>query len=390
MSAKVIDEFLMYYAVQKEGLTKKMDRELARFSHLYLGPLQERHINLFKAEYIVSRIFLKNGLIKKYLNHVAVKALPKDQYEYLQQQSLHSWKFSFAYILSNPADEFYMMMDVFTGEEYLLYSPSMKLTLKETAPHLWFNLIGFNGSCWQTFGIVLSLRSFDEDDIFFFATEVNPSIEDEDDLVREIEENPFPFFMLIYASNQPLVVNKGDELVNVCATDKLGSFDLQPFSKAFDAEWNEDVFQLKLRGWAAFPHCAVAYVDEKNKFIFRSALTDKGFDELTAALEKAGLPLPPDSDIRVSLSMVAAAGKILNRDIEINPYELLFTGNDDESEKDESLPDGHNLFLNLIIPYINENRLPDLKTLADQAGIDIETANELWNIVSEHKKERGL
>jgi len=37
-----------------------------------------------------------------------------------------------------------------------------------------------------------------------------------------------------------------------------------------------------------------------------------------------------------------------------------------------------NAFLNLLIPYINEGINPDLETLADEAGIEFETAEELY------------
>jgi hypothetical protein len=51
----------------------------------------------------------------------------------------------------------------------------------------------FNGACWQTFGPVVPFRSFQPDDIFFFATELNLFIETEEDLMADVEENPFPY-----------------------------------------------------------------------------------------------------------------------------------------------------------------------------------------------------
>lgn len=44
------------------------------------------------------------------------------------------------------------MVDVFTSEEYLLYSPGMSPTRSEMSTILWFNLLSFNGQCWQSHG----------------------------------------------------------------------------------------------------------------------------------------------------------------------------------------------------------------------------------------------
>ena len=247
ISEKVIDNFLMHYAFTKERLETKMKADFSKYRHLDFGEVHSSFINFCKAEYIVSKIFLKNGLIKKYLNHSAIKQLTKEEYAFLELQSQHPWKFSFAIVLDNPADCFYEMEDVFSGESYLLYSPSMKSTLKNSNPLLWFNLIGYNGLCWQTFGLVNSFRSFDVDDIFFFATELKPSISNEDELVEEVETNPVPFFMLSIGADKPQIFHKEYAICHHQATDSLPAFSLESFKDKFIVAWNEDVFQLKLK-----------------------------------------------------------------------------------------------------------------------------------------------
>jgi hypothetical protein len=64
----------------------------------------------------------------------------------------HPWRFSFSVIVRNPAPVFFVMMDVFTVEEYLLYSPGIqdRIEGEEGMTCLYFNLISFNGYCWQT------------------------------------------------------------------------------------------------------------------------------------------------------------------------------------------------------------------------------------------------
>jgi hypothetical protein len=384
MSERVIDHFLMYYAADREGFEKIMNHEFSKYRHLDFGQVQESFINLSKAEYIVSRIFLKNGLIKKYLNHVAIKQLSPDEFHFLQRQSMQPWRFSFAVILNNPADCFYEMQDVFTQEQYLLYSPSIKIQTQTKNPLLWFNLIGFNGQCWQTFGVVSSFMSFDEDDIFFFATELNSCISNEEDLINEVEKNPIPFFMLTIGSEIPRVFHKGHAFEYNTATDELPLFSSDQFKNKFQIEWNEGVYKLTLKNWGEFPHYATAYVDEKKNLLFRIAFTDRGFYELSKSFDACGLNLSENADLHLSLTMHSTAKNILKKDIPINPYESLFSASasDDEGADRSAGLERHNYFICLAIPYVNEGKQPDLIELANEAGIQPDEAKKLWDILT--------
>src|SRR5580704_12807532 len=91
LSTIVVDDFLMYYAAQREGLEREMDQRLARFRKV-TREFQPSWINLLKAQYIGHRIFKKDGFIKKYLTHAAVKALPAEQRRYLENQSTVPWR----------------------------------------------------------------------------------------------------------------------------------------------------------------------------------------------------------------------------------------------------------------------------------------------------------
>ncbi|WP_431213855.1 hypothetical protein ACQ86N_02850 [Puia sp. P3] len=74
LSRTVIDEFLMYYAAQREGLEKEMDQILSPFRQV-TNTFQPGLLGMIKAQYIGQRIFKTDGFIKKYLNHATVKAL---------------------------------------------------------------------------------------------------------------------------------------------------------------------------------------------------------------------------------------------------------------------------------------------------------------------------
>ncbi|MEO6000624.1 MAG: hypothetical protein ABIN89_27500 [Chitinophagaceae bacterium] len=192
----------------------EFESRISRFRDAENGMPSEWH-EMVKTQYIANRIFKQDGLIHKYLNHAAIKDINAEQRNYLELMAANPWKFSFSEITANPADDFYDMGDIFTEETYLLFSPYVDQVLSERSVLTWFNLIGFNGSCWQTFGPLTGFQSFCADDIFFYATELNRSIESEDDLIEDVESIPIPYMMLMTGSTFPLVRHEEHEVVQV-------------------------------------------------------------------------------------------------------------------------------------------------------------------------------
>ena len=105
-----------------------------------------------KAQYIAHKIFRKDGLIKSFLNHTALKKLDTRERKYLENQAEYPLKFSFSLIINRPAENFFIMEEAFSDQEFLLYSPGVSKTLEDQAVTLWLSLIGYNGDCWQSFG----------------------------------------------------------------------------------------------------------------------------------------------------------------------------------------------------------------------------------------------
>jgi hypothetical protein len=258
----------------------------------------------------------------------------------------------------------------------------MTKTLETSNPILWFFLVGFNGECCQSFGLLSSFRNFDVDDIFFFATELDSYISNDQELIDSVEKNPIPFFMLVVGSEIPSIQNNGNLLIHCTSSDELDRFDLDPFKKKFTIAWNEDVFQLKLKNWDEFPHFAIAYYDENKKLFFRSATTKAGFEALTNAINQLGFTFNEEADVCVSFTMLSTIDEVLKKEIDINPYESHFlNSNSEESEADETALEGYNEFLKLAIPFINERKKPNLVSMAKQSGIDYEIAKKLWAIL---------
>ncbi|MEX0883862.1 MAG: hypothetical protein WDZ72_10355 [Cyclobacteriaceae bacterium] len=371
---KILDEFLLYYAAEKDKLGKEIDRRLGTYRHI-TQQIDKSWFNMLKTQYIIHRVLKEGGLVHKYLKHVALQNLPPAHRSWLEQQAASPWRFSFAVVTDHPAEDFYEMEDVYTGEPYLVYSPGMSNTLKDGHRELWFNLIGFNGVCWQTYGPLAGYQSFGPDDIFFFATELNPSIEDDDDLIADVEKNPVPYMMLFLGSNQPLTVHEAHPLVIVLSDLEGVSLDTKLLEKDFNHDFVNGVHKLSLKGWELQPHFSVAYYDEKDNILQVTALTEMGYLKLVEVLNDYGMDLDDVPDIHVKPSMLNTTEEILKRKIELMPYELLFEPKQDP-ESDAEL-EKINQLMALALPDINAGKKPDIDGLAKKVGVDIDTAKEI-------------
>ncbi|OQP57946.1 hypothetical protein A3860_39655 [Niastella vici] len=374
ISASLIDDFLVYYAARQDKVEREFETRISRFRDIE-KEMPSDWKGLIKAQYIGHRIFKDGGLIHKYLNSAAIKARNAEEQEHLRTMAAYPWRFSFSEIRANPASDFYEMEDVFTGEVFLLYSPSITRTLSDQPVLLWFNLIGYNGSCWQTYGPVISFQSFSSDDIFFYATELNPAIESDADLMADVDDNPVRYMVLACGSNYPLVVQHDNEVVQVTGEGRSVKFDVQLLRKDFRVEYAEGVFKLSHEVWSEPPHFAEAFYEEASGKVLLFALTDRGYRELSTLLVAHGMEIPNEPDIRLHIPMGIVVKKALKKSPVLNPYSQLFeTRTSPESQAQMSKL---NRFLALALPYINSGRQPDIAVLAKEAGIDPELAGEL-------------
>lgn len=374
VSASVIDEFLINYAAQRNNLEYRMNQAFALYKHVN-RKFPKELVNRLKSQYLAHNIFREGGLLKSYMKHPALLSLETDKRSYLELQAEHPWTFSFSTIKSNPADSFYIMNDVFSDHEYLLHSPGMKDTLKEREVALWFNLISFNGECWQSYGPIGAFSSFESDDIFFFATELNLAIDSYEELLANLEQNPVPYMMLLSGADSPFILSKGERLVNCVAEYDLESPDTSELSHSFKEEYNREVYRLALKDWSGPPHFAETYFDENKKIILLSAMTESGFRALVLELNKYGYEFSVDPFLRVNFSMYVIANDILKRKTSLNEYEGFFSK--ELSKAEQGNYDKLNLLLKLLTPYINEGRAPDIEELAEKADVDVETARDL-------------
>lgn len=387
LMARLVDKFLIYHAAAHDNLEKVMQRDFSRYSRA-AAMLPADWDSRAKAQYLAHRVFREDGLIRKFLYHSALKKLTSDEMKYLEFQADNPWRFSFSTITANPAEDFYLMGDVFRGENFLLYSPSVTETLKTQRVALWLSLVLFNGSCWQTYGPVNHFSGFEPDDIYFFATEVNGDIESDLDLIAEVETNPVPFMHLITGSSLPMLTSNKYRMLRVMAEHIIPNLDTRILAGQFKSAYSNGVYRLTLKRWGTHPHFAEAWYDENIDRLLLTAMTDRGFAELTKAFAECGLELDVEPDVRVHQTMLKVASDILGREIDLPDYSHLFQ-KDISPEKQKDL-DNLNMLLNLAMPDINAGKEPDYRSIATKAGVDPERAKEiLRQVIEQINKMKG-
>ena len=378
ISERVVDDFLINYTAGHQGMEKKMDQRFAHYRHVTKA-LGNQALNLLKAQYLAHRLFRQGGLLGKFLQHPALRFIRGEDREYLLQQQKLPWRFSFHKIEDNPADDFFHILDVLTGEKYLLYSPRMSEILETDKPTLWFNLIGFNGYCWQTFGPVVSYRSFGKEDILFFAGELNPDLEDEAGVAAHVEKDPVPYMMLLSGAAYPMTFSRGEQVLYLLAEHDLDSLDTAALRKDFTSEYDRDVYRFTHKEWGEPPHFGQAWFDEKEGLLLFTAMTEKGFREVVKAFNAHGSDFPDTPYLRVNMTMVTTAENILKRKVVLNEYQDYFPEETDPDK--ERLLEDINAFIALIMEDVNAGKKPDVEAAIRKTGVNPETARSVMESV---------
>jgi hypothetical protein len=278
------------------------------------------------------------------------------------------------------------MFDVFTGETFLLFSPTMSREMSDTPMiRLWLNLILFNGMCWQTYGPVVYFHSFDADDIFFFSTELDPSIDTDEALQAGLEENPVPYMMLVNGSRSPLIFDRDKEVHFVkveCDCDRLDTANLSDLLKM---ECSNGIYRFLHPVWSSGPHFAECHFDDADRVLKLTATTMEGFLRMREELMRLGVELPEEPTVAVHPGMVSLAESLLKREIKVNPYAGLFSGSSGRALEYVA----HDRFIEAALACLTNGLEPNLESMARDAGIPIDAARSIYASMSAMHRQMG-
>lgn len=378
LQKRVFDNFLLEFVASKEGFSRMIFDLENKYKHV-LREMPDRFKGLIAAQLIGGKIFQKHGLLSKYIAHPVVKQLPEDQLQLLLHYQQNPWKYVFSKIIDHPAKDFFQMLDMFTGEEFLVYSKGIESFYLQAKDALFFNLLSFNGKCWQTNGNIAYFQSFIPYDIFYFGITLEPSLDDDGDLIEYVYLNPYPFMLLYSGAEHPKMVAGGFNQLHCYSSIEVENLNLDDFRKEFKVEWNKGVYRFTHDELFEFPHHAKAYWDEKEGLFFCHALTEEGYEAQSIILNKYGLDFLPYPDMKVNFSMVVTIRDILKKNAGFLKYAQLF--GDTDKEIDPHM-DNLNHFLQLLLPHLNAGTRPDLQKLAAQANLTLDEAEDLYKQLS--------
>ena len=378
ITARVIDNYLIGFAARRHDFGRQVNREFAAYRHV-LSRFERPNVEMFKSQYITHKIFKEGGLLGKFMKNPALSRFTGEEREYLENQVQVPWRYSFSLLTDEPAKDFFRMTDIFTDEEYILFSPGTTRLKASGPPLTWLNLIGYNGQCWQSYGPIGAFNAFGPEDIFFFATEMNPAIEEPSEVQKDIEANPLPFLLLFSGAAYPRTFSQEHEGISLMSEYDSEMPDTAILKDKFISEYNRGVYRFTHRTIGEFPHMAHCYYDENKGMQLFHAMTEAGFDRLISDFNSFGYNFPPEAYQQVRIQMKMTAESILKKNIVLNEYDELFHKDPDPDTEDDIKKT--NKFLELILPAVNDGRKPDMESAARLAGLDSETAREIADIV---------
>lgn len=370
-----VDEFLIYFCSEREGLDRQFARQFGKYAML-LESMPEDWPMRLAAQYLAFQLFKKDGYAKKYVFLNEIRSRSEEEKLFLSEQIAVPWRFTFCTILSNPETNFFVIEDIPVGEEYFLYSPGLQdIVEKEPGANLFLYLIGFNGKCWQSYGPHVYYKGFLPHDILFFSKMVKPGTNSIEKLGEAINANPLPFCALFARSSFPLSVH-GKDLITINQSEFRNiRFFPDKLSAKFSVAEKDRIFKIELKRWNHFPHFAACYFNLNKKHLVLHAMTARGYDKLIEELAGSGYEFPKEPQNEVSMNMIMTAEEIFGKKINLNPYEVHFV-KPETQEQSEGMSK-INEFVGYLMEANNSKMKFDLEKSAEKCGLDIENAKSI-------------
>ena len=373
----VVDEFLLYYVGENEGQIQRIISKFKQFREI-LNKIDEGWIRSLTSELIAFEIFKKDGQAVKLISHPLVQKRTAEELDYLKFQIEHPWRLTFCTIENYLLHDMYEMRDVISNEKFLLYSPGISDSNTETGYELplWFLLIGFNGECYQTYGPLAYFKGIQPFDLYYFAKLIKPDMVFQNQIQDVIDSNPVSFSMLFYAgAGIPVTYHKKDMLVFNKSEFHIKDFTVEKYENDFLIEKKHPIYMLSLKRRHSAPHFAKCFFHAKKNLLIITSMTSRGYDSLISALNKQGNEFPSSPEILATPAMFSIAKKVLNVEVDMNPYEKHFLQK--PSPENQKELDKINVFVKSLVECLNNKKKYDIAKLALSAGIDLENAKNI-------------
>jgi len=379
VSSILLDEFLLQYCDDRERLTEEVLRMLQ--PHIeFVKTMPEEWFGYVIGQHIAFRLFREKGFARKYRGHQALRIIKGEQRDWFDFQLGNPWRFCFCSFAGSPAPKFFEMTDVCTGEEFLLFSPTMSEIIEtDGLPLLSLLLISPNGLCWQTYGPIMNFSGLHDFDLLMIARQLQPGLRRMSEIPAVLNRDPIPWVLLWNWSSMPVVVHKGDEMI-IHRSDLRGvTVAPEAFAANFILEQEGPVYHLELKRWRNHPHFAEGFYDTKKHLLILRAMTDRGWERLQAAVTAAGVDCLPEAAFRASAAVVTMVEQLFHRDLTTTPYEDLFV--EPSSPEHDAELEKLNALLNLYFTAYNAGEEIDIDALARASGVNPADARNLINQV---------
>ena len=379
ISEMVLEDALIPYAASRKKVEPLMEKRFRKYRSTF-REMPSDHEYMFRMQYLTHLIFRENGIAARYNLNSILRDFNADQQQFVKDQLNTPWRFTFCRLIDNPATNFYWMKDEFRGVDFLLYSPGVSTIREDKSVILWNTLIGYNGACWQAFGPVVGYTGFDEDDIFFYATEsTTGEMQSDEDFINHVENNPVPYMALAAYSNRPIIM-AGDDEIRYCTTEgEVDQLPIEQMENDFYIRENKGVYKLELDRVAGdYPHNARVFHDTNLAKIMLISFTRFGYKALIEVLASYGYKFAEELDMYVHPSMHYAVEEVYKRDVELFPYDHLFEEEKEEySPEQQAMTDKLNAFIDDVMDDINEEREPETAKMAERHGLDMDNAQSM-------------
>ena len=377
-----LEPLLFEWASRKAKLDKEFNRKIRKWADR-IEKLPERWRNLARAQYAFGKIFGSPTTVRKFHRSVR-KELTQEGQLIFESYIDNIWWYSLFTVEQKLDDDFFLIYDYSTDQEYILNSKAVSVLTRE-GKRLFLTLLYENPRCCQTFGIVNAFKGFHPFDFFFFASMLNPEAFKKGGLASVIFLNPVRFYLLCLYTEIPVVAH-GDEIVVQCSSRvRVQDFSEAKLGSTCSGEESEGVVRWRLLGGDDMFRFADLYWDREQGLVTLHCSGRERYTEAVNKLESA-LSLPSEPQHEASLLMMTATREILGMDLPGVEYSSLFE--EEPSVEKQAQLDKMNALLGEFAHAHNYGSSYDIEELSTKLGIPLDIAKEMEN--SYQQKRNGL